>query len=78
MADGKKISEQIVELGERLGNVTDAAKGKDGRRGPRARWLVLPAAGAGSTPWPRAARSRARPGTPLATSRRARPTCPTS
>lgn len=47
MADVKKISEQIVDLGERLGNVADAAKGKDSGGAPRARWLVLPAAGAG-------------------------------
>src|SRR5512134_1407026 len=47
MADVKKISEQIVEMGERLGNVADAAKGNDGGKGPRARWLLLPAAGAG-------------------------------
>jgi hypothetical protein len=48
MADIRKLSEQIVEVGERLGNVADAAKGKDsGVRTPRARWLVLPAAGAG-------------------------------
>ena len=48
MADIKKVSEQIVDLGERLGNVADAAKGKNGHSGaPRARWLLLPAAGAG-------------------------------
>ena len=46
MADFKKFSKQMVEAGERLGNVADAAQGKD-RRGPRARWLLLPAAGAG-------------------------------
>jgi hypothetical protein len=46
MADIKKVSEQIVDLGERLGDVADAAKGKDGSRGLRARWLLLPAAGA--------------------------------
>jgi hypothetical protein len=48
MADIKKLSEQIVELGERLGNVADAAQGKEpGSKAPRARWLLLPAAGAG-------------------------------
>lgn len=47
MADIKKFSEQMIEAGERIGNVADAAKGKDVRRGPRARWLLLPAAGAG-------------------------------
>ena len=46
MADIKRFSEQVIEVGERIGNVADAAKGKDGRR-PRARWLLLPAAGAG-------------------------------
>jgi hypothetical protein len=46
MADIKKFSEQIVDLGERLGNVADAASGKD-TRAPRGRWLLLPAAGAG-------------------------------
>lgn len=47
MADIKKLSEQIVELGERLGNVADAAQGKEAGMKPRARWLLLPAAGAG-------------------------------
>ncbi len=47
MASIKKFSEQVIDLGERIGNVADAAQGKDVRRGPRARWLVLPAAGAG-------------------------------
>lgn len=46
MADIRKFSEQVIEVGERIGNVADAAQGKDGRR-PRARWLLLPAAGAG-------------------------------
>jgi hypothetical protein len=46
MADMKKFSEQVIDVGERIGNVADAAKGKDGRS-PRARWLLLPAAGAG-------------------------------
>jgi hypothetical protein len=47
MASIKKFSEQMIEAGERLANVADAAQGKDVRRGPRARWLILPAAGAG-------------------------------
>ena len=46
MADIKKFSEQMIDVGERIGNVADAAKGKDARK-PRARWLLLPAAGAG-------------------------------
>ena len=45
MADIKKFSEQMIDVGERIGNVADAAKGKPAR--PRARWLLLPAAGAG-------------------------------
>jgi len=47
MASMKKFSEQVIDVGERIGNVADAAKGKDVQKGPRARWLLLPAAGAG-------------------------------
>ena len=47
MASIKKFSEQVINVGERIGNVADAAQGKDVRSGPRARWLLLPAAGAG-------------------------------
>jgi hypothetical protein len=48
MADIHKFSEQVIDLAERLGNVADAAQGKDTRGGRlRARWLLLPAAGAG-------------------------------
>jgi hypothetical protein len=48
VSDIKKLSEQIVKAGERLGNVADAVEGKDSERTlPRARWLLLPAAGAG-------------------------------
>jgi hypothetical protein len=47
VADIKKLSKQIVEVGERLGNVADAAQGNTEKTMPRARWLVLPAAGAG-------------------------------
>ena len=48
MADVNKFSEQVIDLAERLANVADAAKGKSTRRGmPGARWLLLPAAGAG-------------------------------
>jgi hypothetical protein len=48
MADIHKLSAQVIELAERLENVADAAKGKGTTRGtPRARWLILPAAGAG-------------------------------
>ena len=48
MADIRKFSNQVIDVAERLANVADAAKGKDTKtRGLRARWLVLPAAGAG-------------------------------
>jgi hypothetical protein len=47
VSDIKRLSKQIVEVGERLGNVADAAQGNKGRTMPRARWLLLPAAGAG-------------------------------
>ena len=48
MADINKFSEQVIDLAERLANVADAAKGKDTHTArPRARWLLLPAAGAG-------------------------------
>lgn len=48
MPDVKKLSEQIVDVGERLGKVADAAQGKETRRvAPATRWLLLPAAGAG-------------------------------
>jgi hypothetical protein len=47
MADINKFSEQMIDLAERLADMSDAAKGKGGRRrslGPK--WVVLPAAGA--------------------------------
>lgn len=47
MADVKRFSEQVIEYAERLGNMADAAEGKEPGRAPRARWLILPAAGAG-------------------------------
>jgi hypothetical protein len=48
MADINKFSEQINDLAERLANVADAAKGKDTKTmRPKARWVLLPAAGAG-------------------------------
>jgi hypothetical protein len=48
MADIHRFSEQVIDLAERLANVADAAEGKYNRGGaPRARWLLLPAAGAG-------------------------------
>ncbi|HSK16512.1 MAG TPA: hypothetical protein VK915_10115 [Gaiellaceae bacterium] len=48
MATIHKLSEQMIDMAERLDNVADAAKGKGPRRsGVRSRWLLLPAAGAG-------------------------------
>jgi hypothetical protein len=48
MADGvHKFSEQVIDLAERLADVADAANGKGIRKGGTARWLILPAAGAG-------------------------------
>ena len=48
MAKVHKFSEQVIDLAERLDDVTEAAKGKGNRRGGmRTRWLILPAAGAG-------------------------------
>ena len=48
MADIRKFSDQVIDVAERLANVADAAKGKDTKTtGLRARWLLLPAAGAG-------------------------------
>jgi hypothetical protein len=47
MADVKRFSEQVIEYAERLGNMADAAEGKEPGKAPRARWLILPAAGAG-------------------------------
>ena len=50
MADMDKFSERLVELAERFADVTDAAQGRGHRRGGRlsARWLILPAMGAGA------------------------------
>ena len=48
MADSvHKFSEQVIDLAERLADVSDAAKGKGIRKGGTTRWLILPAAGAG-------------------------------
>jgi hypothetical protein len=50
MADMDKFSERLVELAERFADVTDAAQGRGHRRGGKlsARWLILPAMGAGA------------------------------
>jgi hypothetical protein len=48
MADMHKLSEHIVDFAERLDGVAEAAQGRRTRRGGLgARWLILPAAGAG-------------------------------
>jgi hypothetical protein len=48
MADVHKFSERVIDLAERTSAVADAAQGKGTRgSGVRARWLLLPAAGAG-------------------------------
>ena len=48
MADIHKFSEQVIDFAERVANVADAAQGKGTRGSPSwARWLLLPAAGAG-------------------------------
>jgi hypothetical protein len=48
MADIRKFSERTIDLAERLADVADAVEGKNSRRdGMRAKWLILPAAGAG-------------------------------
>ncbi|MGH3010738.1 MAG: hypothetical protein ACRDMY_02655 [Gaiellaceae bacterium] len=47
MASINKLSEQMIDLAERLADVNEAAQGRSRKRSVRARWLVLPAAGAG-------------------------------
>jgi hypothetical protein len=49
MADIDKFSQGLVDLAERFADVTDAAKGRGSRQGGklRARWVLIPAAGAG-------------------------------
>lgn len=47
MADINKFAEKVIDLAERFADITDAAQGKGHRKGVGARWLVLPAVGAG-------------------------------
>lgn len=48
MADVQKFSERVIDFAERTSAVADAAQGKKvRRRGMSARWLLLPATGAG-------------------------------
>ena len=50
MADVHEFSERVIDLAQRLENVADAANGKGNRGGSgiSAKWLLLPAAGAGA------------------------------
>jgi hypothetical protein len=48
MADMDKFSDRLIDLAERFADVTDAAQGRGNRHGSfQARWLIIPAAGAG-------------------------------
>ncbi|HZM18401.1 MAG TPA: hypothetical protein VFB87_03210 [Gaiellaceae bacterium] len=48
MADAKKMSEGLVDMAERFADVVDAAQGRGARKASGgAKWLILPAAGAG-------------------------------
>jgi hypothetical protein len=47
MGDANRFSEQLIDVAERFADVVDATQGKGARKGGvRARWLILPAAGA--------------------------------
>jgi hypothetical protein len=47
MANVNRFAERLIDLSERFADVVDAAEGKGPRKGGmRARWLLLPAAGA--------------------------------
>jgi hypothetical protein len=48
MASMDKLSQQLIEVAERVADVNDAAKGRGLRhRGTPTRWVMLPALGAG-------------------------------
>jgi hypothetical protein len=47
MADMNKFSEQVIDLAERFADITEAAQGKGNHKSMGARWLIIPAAGAG-------------------------------
>ena len=48
MAEVKKMSEGLIDMAERFADVVDAAQGRGGRKASGgAKWLILPAAGAG-------------------------------
>lgn len=49
MADVNKFSEGLIDMAERFADVVDAAQGNGARKaGSGAKWLILPAAGAGA------------------------------
>jgi hypothetical protein len=49
MAEVKKMSEGLIDMAERFADVVDAAQGRGARKaGTGAKWLILPAAGAGA------------------------------
>jgi len=47
MSGIQRFSRHVIDLAERLEDVTDAAQGRGRRGGGGTRWLVLPAVGAG-------------------------------
>jgi hypothetical protein len=48
MAEVKKMSEGLIDFAERFADVVDAAQGRGARKASGgAKWLILPAAGAG-------------------------------
>lgn len=49
MADVNEFSEGLIDMAERFADVVDAAQGRGARKaGSGAKWLLLPAAGAGA------------------------------
>ena len=47
MADFNKVAQNVAEVAERVADVSDAARGRGSRKSGAARWLILPALGAG-------------------------------
>lgn len=49
MADVNKFSEGLIDMAERFADVVESAQGRGSRKaGSGAKWLILPAAGAGA------------------------------
>jgi hypothetical protein len=49
MADVNRFSEGLIDMAERFADVVESAQGHGPRKGgPGAKWLILPAAGAGA------------------------------